>query len=72
MQVKCIIDALLPFTGFETPLQMWDEDVQRKLFPERLTKEVTCQVMQETRLMHSTKLKIIMNKIKPPLISEWQ
>lgn len=32
MQVKCII----PFTGFEPPIQVSEGDVQRKLFPKIL------------------------------------
>lgn len=32
MQIK----RILPFTGFEMSMQTWEEDVQRKLFPEIL------------------------------------
>jgi len=32
MQVKCVI----PLTGFEPPIQVSEDDAQRKLFPEIL------------------------------------
>jgi hypothetical protein len=42
VQVKCI----LPFAGFEPLIQICEDDVQRKLFPEILqTEKVKCQAM---------------------------
>jgi hypothetical protein len=43
VQVKCI----LPFTGFEPLIQICEDDVQRKLFPEILqTGKVKYQAIQ--------------------------